>query len=717
MLLTIGILISAAFFYQSLQKRLFAERQLHLTELTIKISEVLDTTVDNVQSKAVSAKRITSQMQSVEKEKLPDVMLNVQNAIDLENGILLALDDRGRYYASNGAVGRWETLEDLVRSGNSPLIREVSFFGKKEPYMAFFQQLDTPYVIDGTADSITHIAVLILLDDMDEAFSVSLFDNQCFTYLINENGRRLYKQTFQQSFIEDYNVLSALRQEKFCMGGTIDELEEAVKGRQMLCLEFECENKGENYFVATVPLSNSDWSILLFISTKVLAANTSTVMSYIIIYFMGITVIITFVFAYLVYAAVTNQNNKKRMEEQETANQLLAQAVDEAKSASAAKSEFLSHMSHDIRTPINGIIGMTNIALKSIEDRERIEDCLKKITGASNHLLTLINDVLDMSRIESGKTQIANNPLDLNLLLENCSNIISGQLLDRSIDFVLDWGEFKHRYLMGDELHLQQVFINILGNAVKFTKDGGKIIFRAHELSDIDNLAFYRFEFEDTGIGMSEEFQKKIFEAFSQEDGGSRTNYNGTGLGMAISKKLVDLMGGTITLRSQLGVGTCFTVEMSFEIRTDIPQEMEELLEETSLNGMCVLLVEDNELNMEIAKELLEDEGVKVVTAVNGKLALDTFAASAKGEFDAILMDIMMPVMNGYEATRAIRACTHPDAETIPIVAMTANAYVEDVAAAKAAGMNEHIAKPIDMRKLLEVLHQYKKNKGRIEHE
>jgi CheY-like chemotaxis protein len=352
---------------------------------------------------------------------------------------------------------------------------------------------------------------------------------------------------------------------------------------------------------------------------------------------------------------------------------------------------------------------MTNIAVKSLDDRSRVEDCLGKISGAADHLLSLVNDVLDMSHIESGKVEVAHQAMDIRTIIDNCASIISGQLMSRHVEFKVDNGIFTHPCVLGDELHLRQVFINILGNAVKFTPDGGTITFRTEELSSTDDKVRYRFSFRDTGVGMSEEFQKKIFEAFTQEDGGSRTTYKGTGLGMTISKQFVDMMGGTLSVESRQGEGSCFTVEMEFDIDPD-QKVVEDVPVVTSLKGMRVMLVEDNELNMEIAQELLEDEGIEVTTAENGQIAVDTFTQAAAGSYDAILMDIMMPVMNGLEATKAIRASDHPEAKTIPIIAMTANAYVEDVNASLAAGMNAHVAKPIDFERLFTVLGQYRKD-------
>jgi CheY-like chemotaxis protein len=280
-------------------------------------------------------------------------------------------------------------------------------------------------------------------------------------------------------------------------------------------------------------------------------------------------------------------------------------------------------------------------------------------------------------------------------------------LVSRKLEFVKSFQDFKYPYVYGDELHLRQIFINILGNAVKFTPDGGRIEFRAKETAIEGDKVTYIFEFEDTGIGISEEFQAKIFDEFSQEGQNGRSTYQGTGLGMAISKKFVELMDGHISVRSKSGEGTCFTVEMVFDIDYNYkPGVIRDSVKQ--LAGMSILVVEDNELNMEIARDILLEEGVKITEAGNGKMALDIFMASKPGTYDLILMDIMMPVMNGYDATRAIRTSAHPEATTIPIVAMTANAYREDVEMAMEAGMNAHVAKPIDIEVLLSVLEEYR---------
>lgn len=382
-------------------------------------------------------------------------------------------------------------------------------------------------------------------------------------------------------------------------------------------------------------------------------------------------------------------------------NQMLKMAARQAENASMEKSAFLSHMSHDIRTPMNGIIGMTNIALSNFDDRERVSDCLKKIESSSEHLVSLVNDILDMSRIESGRTVINYDPLDIRGLVDSCALIAEGLLAERKVDFVRGFGTFDHTGLLGDELHLRQILINILGNAVKFTPDGGEIFFQVREISACCGRVRYQFVIEDTGIGMKPDFMERIWDSFTQENTCVCNQHKGTGLGMAITKKLVDLMGGTIRVESRLGVGSKFTVELSFDIDTQKPETAEAgIKQHANLNGMSVLLVEDNELNMEIAKYMLEEKGIDVTTAENGQIAVNTFNNCPEGVFDAVLMDIRMPVMDGFHAAESIRALSRRDAGTVPIIAMTADVYDEDVRRSLDSGMNAHLAKPIDQNEL-----------------
>lgn len=389
----------------------------------------------------------------------------------------------------------------------------------------------------------------------------------------------------------------------------------------------------------------------------------------------------------------------------------LLEALETVKRANLAKSEFLSHMSHDIRTPINGILGMLEISEKNQNNFERQKDCRKKIRVAAEHLLSLINDVLEISKLESGEVSFVEESFDLEDLLNNCMTILSPRSEETGIYLELTKNELIHKKLIGSPLHLRQILINIIGNAIKYNHIDGSVNVEVKELSSNESEARYQFIIEDTGIGMSEEFQKHIFEPFTQENQNARTNYNGTGLGMSITKKLVDQMKGTIEVQSQLGKGSTFIIVLPIQIDNEERQEEVKNEEEvlTDISGMNVLLVEDNAINCEIVQYMLEDAQASVVTAENGQIAVDTFKASKDKEFDCILMDLMMPVMNGLDATRMIRSLERPDAKTVPIIALSANAFEEDVKKSLAAGMDAHLTKPIDINKLFQVMYQLRK--------
>lgn len=387
-------------------------------------------------------------------------------------------------------------------------------------------------------------------------------------------------------------------------------------------------------------------------------------------------------------------------------NQKLENAVQIAQNASLAKTTFLNNMSHDIRTPMNAIMGFTGIALKQDTNPE-VRNCLEKISKSSEHLLTLINDVLDISRIESGKIKFTPAPADITEVTDTVLSIVHGFLTNRNITFHSNISAPENPYVLADSVRIREVLVNILGNAVKFTDDGGTITFETSYRQGADPnhiVACYRIS--DTGVGMSEEYVKHIFDEFSQEENGARTQYKGTGLGMAISKRYVDLMGGSITVDSKKGVGSVFTVEFPMELTDESKVEVKNLPADNSdLNGVKILLAEDNDLNAEIATIQLEEFGIKITRASDGDDTVRIFAENPPDTFDMIFMDIMMPKKNGYEATMAIRSLPdRPDARMIPIIAMTANAFVEDVQASLDAGMNGHLAKPIVMEEVIKTI-------------
>ena len=408
-------------------------------------------------------------------------------------------------------------------------------------------------------------------------------------------------------------------------------------------------------------------------------------------------------------------HRKHEQEKDEKYKAELLRAAKKAEAANEAKTEFLQRMSHDIRTPINGICGMIDVADHYAEDMKKQTECRAKIKEASHLLLELINEVLDMSKLESDEVILEEIPFNLNSISEEILGVIEQMATEQNIRILWEEKEVTHWNLIGSPVHVKRTLMNILSNAVKYNKENGYVYISCREIpSKQTAMTTLEFVCRDTGIGMTEAFQKRIFEPFAQEHAGSRTKFAGTGLGMPITKKLVEKMGGTISFESKEGTGTTFVIRIPFRIDTDRKDRTEaEEKTETSIQGLHVLLTEDNELNMEIAEFVLQNEGTVVTKAWNGQEAVDIFRKSSPGEFDVILMDIMMPVMNGYEAAKMIRSLDREDAKVIPIIAMTANAFIEDRMRAKEAGMDEHIAKPVDGKLLVKVINELVKHNQR----
>ena len=408
-------------------------------------------------------------------------------------------------------------------------------------------------------------------------------------------------------------------------------------------------------------------------------------------------------------------HRKQEKEKDEKYKAELLRAAKKAEAANEAKTEFLQRMSHDIRTPINGICGMINVADHYADNMEKQTECRAKIKKTSHLLLELINEVLDMSKLESDEVVLEDIPFNLNSIFEEILGVIEHMAAEQNIRIIWEEKEVTHWNLIGSPVHVKRILMNILSNAVKYNKENGYVYISCREIpSKQTAMTTLEFVCRDTGIGMAEAFQKRIFEPFAQEHAGSRTKFAGTGLGMPITKKLVEKMGGTISFESKEGTGTTFVIRIPFRIDTDMKDRTEaEEKTETSIHGLHVLLTEDNELNMEIAEFVLQNEGAVETKAWNGQKAVDIFRKSRPGEFDAILMDIMMPVMNGYEAAKMIRSLDREDAKVIPIIAMTANAFTEDKMRAKEAGMDEHIAKPVDGKLLVKVINELVKRNQR----
>jgi signal transduction histidine kinase/AmiR/NasT family two-component response regulator len=382
-----------------------------------------------------------------------------------------------------------------------------------------------------------------------------------------------------------------------------------------------------------------------------------------------------------------------------------------ARAANSTKTDFLARMSHDIRTPMNAIHGMVEIIKKNPEDKKRVRDCIRKIDISTSHMIVLIDEILDMSKLDNGNLDITTESFDIGEVLQQSLDFAVGQAEERDISVYMDSSDLTVTKVVGCELYTRRIFTNLLSNAIKFNKDNGSVTIEVNENVIDKRRVVYTFSIEDSGIGMSRDFISNAFEPFSQENKGSRVDFSGTGLGLAIVKKLVEAMGGRIDLKSEVGEGTRLTFSLPFAIDKKSGGTDEEIAEhmKTGLKGSHMLLVEDNQLNLEIAKFMLEDKEISVDTAVNGEEAVKLFEKSAPFTYDLILMDIMMPVMDGVEATKAIRNMTRADAKIIPIVALSANTYAEDIKISRDAGMDDHLGKPIDVERLYEVITRLKK--------
>ena len=714
------VVVAAVFlgssYNQKISEQLYTERSQALITVTQKSADGMDILMQNAWVSLNSAEKLlqynkTEHPELYEKSnQLGDRALWLQDCLQLDrntkfNGVVMLLDSNLKVYTGDGHKGRWEEI-DFLHDEQDTCITRLSYQSEDSNSIFILQKLSEK--IDMGRTQITHVILNIPVDSFANLFHVAEYKDQNFTYVVGRDGERMCRYQQSASFIDTYNVLHLLEDAKYVDGATTEEIRRCLSddGSDSCCISFEHE--GTSYYAATAKLNGTDWHIISFVPTDILSDTAEMFRKSTYTFFLELTLLILVAVVGCIILVISSANQSRINRQQEIMNAQLAEAAEKAEAASAAKTVFLSNMSHDIRTPINGIMGMLAIAQKEKDDPRKVQECLGKIQGAAQHLLSLINDVLDMSRIESGKTVILQDPIDIRTVTANCHSIIRGQLDDRDLELIVEEGEIAHPWLIGDELRIRQILINILGNAVKFTPDGGKIWFRVSETALDEDTAIIHYEIQDTGMGMTKEFLEKIWDAFSQADGGARSKYKGTGLGMAITRQFVDLMGGGISVESEVNVGSTFVVELPLPIdkTAHVVEEHVENLE--SLEGIHALLAEDNELNMEIATELLEDEGMRITPAVNGQIAVEQFRQNPPGTFDLILMDIMMPVMDGLEATRAIRETEgRPDAKTIPIIAMSANAFEEDIRKSINAGMNAHLSKPINLEEVMKTISNY----------
>lgn len=703
------MIVSLAVLRSYVQRSIHKEREVYLTSQTQTLSDLINSTFERYSEYAdVCEKVVIADLKDGMDAK--DFMEKTSSYMGIAECNCMLVDSNSIWYGDTD-WGKITKPEEFSSKSDKKTTYITQGSDADVESIVYRIRLDEPITVDvssyniGTNNNnnnkvatIEYVIVAYYLNNLHATISTSL-PYDCNRFIIDEDGLMLYKNFQLGVLIKGTNILNKIDRVDFLYDDTGETQSDLIAKKKIAVGEFvipkdeTAGNLDGNYFICSAPLTYNDWSVIFIIPSDELSAggyvtNLFFVMAAVAVVF---AVAIATSFIYL-YKAI---KGRQIIAEEKETSELLRQA-------SFAKSAFLSNMSHDIRTPINGIMGMTTIA-KQQDNPEKTVECLNKIEGASNHLLSLVNDVLDMSSIESGKVVITNKPLDIRVLCDNCASIIKGQIGERDLKLVSEIQDIGTPYILADELHLRQVIINILSNSVKYTPDGGTIWLRMKTKSKVDNKVVIEFQVEDTGIGMKPEFIGKIFDSFSQEEGGSRTKYKGTGLGMAITKKFVDLMGGEILVESIYNLGSTFTVTIPFEITGKIEEEVDEATN-ANIEGCKVLLVEDNDLNLEIATQLIGDEGAIITPARDGLEAIKAFKDNPIGTFDVILMDIMMPEVDGLEATRIIRSFARDDAKDIPIIAMTANAFEEDIKATKEAGMNAHLSKPINIGEVIKTI-------------
>ena len=630
---------------------------------------------------------------------------------------IMLLDAMGRGYTTDGEVGIWNDLKYLADGAvKHTFVTDTS--NVKGTYLAFSHKLQSTAASERGL-RFTHMVLLKEISTIRKYYTTESYGGHAATYIINRNGTLAYYDADIEDILGVRNVFKALRE------GTYSGSKDFATMRQQLnnygIATASVLLKDNEYYYCLAKMAEYDMTIMLLVPAEYVAVSTMTMLQSALRIQVVFTVLLLGLVLLALISIVRAERSSKMIKIEKETNQKLNKlrvaaedALKVAESASKAKSTFLSNMSHDIRTPMNAIIGFATLALDDIRDGKKVQDYLSKILSSSKHLLGLINDILDMSRIESGKVVLEEQETDLVTTLQELQSIMEGQAKERKLKLHVDYSNLRDRHVFCDKTRLNQVMFNLLANAVKFTSEGGSIWLTMSQLEptyEVEDRAIYEIRVKDTGIGMDKAFIKHIFEPFERERTSTVSKIQGTGLGMAITKNIVDMMGGTIEVESQKGVGTEFIIRLELRLQAEAGVANEDGTKQhghaegvAEFAGKRLLLAEDNELNREIACMLLSKYGFVIDTAENGQEAVDLVAASAPDYYDLVLMDIQMPVMDGHEATRKIRSLENKVLAKVPVVAMTANAFDEDRKAAKECGMNGFISKPINMQEVVQAL-------------
>ena len=644
---------------------------------------------------------------------------------------LIAVDSAGHYYTEHGRMGLLRGMSYL-ESAPERVSYVSNSLTEDDSRMVFLKQLPTPITLQSGEKEITlrYFGISQCMTQLNDYFRCDAYENNNSVYVLDNNGFKLFNAN-ETELLKGHNVYTVLSQMSYLHGSSFAEAKERLT-RTGSCYS-NAVLDGTEYFYALKQMKNAQWTLAFLVPAEYVAVNTQKLVNIVMVIIIVIALAFSVVTVFVGWFLLRQKQQQELQAEKEAnlrleqyniqltqandelrrAQDIAAEALQSAERASKAKTDFLSNMSHDIRTPMNAIVGLTALMENELDEPEKLADHLGKLKSSGQLLLDIINNILDMSRIESGKTTLTIEPMDLSHQLDQLNTMIFSQANVKKQTFTVST-HIQHKNLLADPTRLNQVLMNILSNAVKYTPQGGHIRFEAEELPRNDHYAKYRFIVQDDGIGMSAAYQKTLFDPFTREEKSGTNKVQGTGLGMAITKSIVDLMGGTIRVESATGKGTRFEVVLEFPIDAEadkvqtapaLPEEAEAV---SPLSGMNFLCAEDNAINAEILELLLETKGARCTICSNGQEIVDAFASVKPGEYDMILMDVQMPVMDGLEATRRIRSGENPLGRTIPILAMTANAFLEDMQKSREAGMDEHLSKPVDIAALEQTVKRFR---------
>ena len=711
-LLTMGIVYLRSFFMEQAAQ----ERSSQLKEMSGQICVNLDYNLEAHWNLVAGIKGELRHHSYANESELRQGIAEIEQIFrtDLYGCRVMLLDSMGTGYTTDGPVGIWDDLKFLADGTyRHTFVSDTS--NVKGTFLAFCQKL-TDGSKENENNNYTHLVLLKDIKTIKKYYTTESYGGHAATYIINKNGTLAYYDANNDDFIGARNMYKALAEGSYLGGKDFAKVKQELDDKGIATANVMFKDK--EYFYCLNTLKDYNMTVMLMLPAEFVAVSTMSMLQSSLMVQVVFTVILLCLSALALISFVRAQRNSERIKLERQTNQQLNKlrmaaedALHVAESANKAKSTFLSNMSHDIRTPMNAIIGFTTLALSSITEQEKVKDYLGKILSSSNHLLSLINDILDMSRIESGKVVLEEQETNLAVLADELEHLLSEQAKAQGLELKVDYSKLRDRDVFCDKTRLNQVLLNLLSNAVKFTPAGGHVSFTLTQLEQLSpGKGVYEIRVKDDGIGMTAEFAKRVFEPFERERTSTVSKIQGTGLGMAIAKNIIDMMGGTIDLHTKKGEGTEFVLRLELVLQTQpkpVEAKQQELLPEASSEyfaGKRLLLVEDNELNREIACMILCKYGFELETAENGQEAVEMVAAAAPGYYDLVLMDIQMPIMDGHEATRRIRALENPELAKVPIVAMTANAFDEDRRAAKDCGMNGFISKPINMQEVIQAL-------------